>query len=122
MRWKKLWPHSPEYTLYGAMPVTTGTWSSSLNRFLDTYDNLWIDLSWSVIGKVCPDNRITDACQELLTIYSNRVFIGSDKIGNFENYGSVITRYKLLFDFLFFSVSGKIARINFFDLINQPQK
>ncbi|WP_028583984.1 amidohydrolase family protein [Desulfogranum mediterraneum] len=90
-----------------------------LTRLVESYDNLWIDLSWGVFEEwVCPEKQMSEAWKTLLTGHPQRFFIGSDKIGNFDQYGAAIRKYDLLFSQLPPLVAGQIARTNFLDLIN----
>jgi Tat protein secretion system quality control protein TatD with DNase activity len=90
-----------------------------LTRLLETYENLWIDLSWGVFDDwVCPGGRMTNDWRAMLTRHPSRFFIGSDKIGNFDQYGAAIQKYDLLFTHLPPKIADRIARSNFLEMLN----
>ena len=59
---------------------------------LKTYPNLWIDLSWVVYSMdVAPSGIPTEEWVAIVEEFPDRFMLGTDKIGHYEDYGSMRT-------------------------------
>ncbi|MFC5698526.1 amidohydrolase family protein [Pseudomonas sp. GCM10022186] len=94
----------------------------TLQRLLEAYPNLYIDLSWSVLkpylldadGK--PDRRWL----ALVERYPERFMLGSDVVGRFDGLGDYLSAYDPFLDALPEAVARKLARDNFLAVL--PRK
>lgn len=70
-----------------------------IEKLLKKYSNLYVDISWIVYEEViCEGSIVKQEWIDLIKKFPNRFMIGSDLIGNFDNYGPVLGRYGLLFE------------------------
>ncbi len=93
-----------------------------LQRVLATYCNLMIDISWVVY----PDYiaRSPSSLQKWAAFaeeYSDRILIGTDKVGHWDTYPDEITKYYPFLDLLSQATAQKLSRGNFLALMQlQP--
>lgn len=92
---------------------------ATLDRLLHQYDNLWIDLSWSVLEPHILDakGKPRRAWLELLRRHPDRFMLGSDLVGDFDNLGKVLDRFTPLLDALPPDTARKLARDNFLKVL-----
>ncbi|PPC76100.1 5-oxo-L-prolinase [Pokkaliibacter plantistimulans] len=92
---------------------------SLVSEFLQRYDNLYIDLSWSVLHPYILDdkNKPRGEWLSLIRKYPQRFTIGSDLIGYFDALGSTLEDYNPLLDALPTEVANDLARDNFLRLM-----
>lgn len=95
---------------------------STLDRMLEAYPNLYIDLSWSMLrpylldeqGKPDPD------WLKLVRRYPERFMLGSDVVGRFDSMGEYMHGFEPFLDALPAEVAHKVARDNFLAIL--PRK
>lgn len=99
-------------------------YTEMLRGMLDTYKNLWLDLSWLVY-----ENYVTDGMPQLVVHpywlqlvedFPDRFMVGSDSIGHMGTYALNIRKYYTLFRALPKDAAQKVARDNFLSIL--PQK
>ncbi len=96
---------------------------SCVRRLVEAYPNLWIDLSWLVFENwICPSGNVNQEWLSLLSDYPDRFFVGSDKIGHFQQYGDAMRKYDLLMNRLPSEKAAMIARTNFLNLLGSSFK
>ena len=80
---------------------------------LTKYPNLYVDLSWVVYEEVICENLVPKP-QWLDTIkkHVDRIFIGSDVVGEFEKIGPTMAKYNKLLEMLDDSEAKKVAYRN----------
>jgi len=84
------------------------------DRLLNTYDNLWFDLSWIVFeNNIAPDGKLARNWVSLVEDYPERFMIGTDKVGHFDTYVKEIKKYDILLDALKPKTSRLVASENF---------
>jgi predicted TIM-barrel fold metal-dependent hydrolase len=87
-------------------------------RLLDTYSNLYFDISWVVFEQIiAPENKPDSDWVDIFEQFPDRFLIGSDEIGEFDNYVKTIRKYDILFDALKPETARKLASENFFELL-----
>ena len=92
-----------------------------VNSMLNSYPNLFVDISWMVYDTVIcnemksgeeslyPKKRWLD---EVILEYPERIMVGSDLCGHFELYGKTMARYNGLFEIIPEKVRDMIAYQN----------
>ena len=88
---------------------------STLNRMLETYPNLFIDLSWSLLTPYLLDEQGKPR-REWLTLverFPERFMLGSDVVGRFNKLGQEMHSFDPFLDALPEDVARKVARDNF---------
>jgi len=89
-----------------------------IRRMLNTYPNLWVDLSWVVYPMdVAPDHEPAKEWIELVEEFPDRFLVGTDSIGHFGEYKDNITRYYILLDALSPKTALLVARDNFLSIL-----
>lgn len=89
-----------------------------VGQLLDTYPNLWIDLSWVVYDDyVAPRGKPAPQWVALIEKYPGRFLIGSDQVGHFETLPQTMARYIPLLEKLSPDTARKLARDNFLGLL-----
>ncbi len=86
-----------------------------VSRLLRTYDNLWIDLSWSILDDYLLTNDKDDVRSHWLTIirqHPDRFVIGSDLVGKFGRLGDKLKEFDVLLAELDEERAAKLARGN----------
>lgn len=87
----------------------------TLTRLLDTYPNLFVDLSWSVLNPYLLDEA-GQPQQEWLALverFPERFMLGSDVVGRFNKQGVQMRSFEPFLDALPEDVARKVARDNF---------
>lgn len=87
----------------------------TLARLLETYPNLYVDLSWSVLEPYLLDDRKQPrkAWVELVRRFPERFMLGSDVVGRFGSVGEQMHGFKPFLDALPEDLAHKVARDNF---------
>lgn len=90
-----------------------------LKELLDKYDNLTIDLSWTMIEPYLLDEKGKPRAKwlALLEQYPNRFVIGSDVVGSFDNVGKIMHGFDPVLDALPEDAANAIAHDNFLKLL-----
>ena len=93
-----------------------------LQELLDKYDNLTIDLSWTMIEPYLLNEKGQPRAKwlALLEQYPSRFVIGSDVVGSFDNLGKIMHGFDPVLDALPDNVAQAIAHDNFLALL--PKK
>jgi len=86
----------------------------TLESLLDRHDNLWIDLSWSVLEPHILDRKGKPraAWITLIEAHPDRFMIGSDLVGKFGKLGDAMKGFDRLLDALDEPAARKVARDN----------
>lgn len=87
----------------------------TLTRMLETYPNLYIDLSWSVLRPYLLDAN-GQADREWLALvqrFPDRFMLGSDVVGKFNKQNEYLKAYDAFLDELPEAIARKVARDNF---------
>jgi hypothetical protein len=85
-----------------------------LDRMLQTYPNLRVDISWVIFEQeIAPNGVLNKDWPALIEKYPDRFIIGSDVVGTFSQYKSTIQRYYLVLDALKPATAKKVAQENF---------
>ncbi|UVE19740.1 amidohydrolase [Pseudomonas sp. LS44] len=94
----------------------------TLQRLLEAYPNLYIDLSWSLLTPYLLDaqGRPDAEWLELVTRYPERFMVGSDVVGRFDSLGELMHGFDPFLDALPEVVARKVARDNFLAIL--PRK
>lgn len=87
----------------------------TLERLLQTYPNLYIDLSWSMRQPYLLDEqgKPRQAWLALVERYADRFMLGSDVVGRFTSIGEQMNGFDAFLDALPEAVARKVARDNF---------
>ena len=86
----------------------------TLDRLLAEHDNLWIDLSWSVLDPymLADDGTPRAAWIALIAKYPDRFVLGSDLVGHFDNLGDKLHAFDVVLDALPAETAEKLAHGN----------
>lgn len=95
-----------------------------LKRLLADYDNLTIDLSWTLLEPYLLDEEGKPRPQwlALLTQYPTRFVLGSDVVGRFGNLGKTMQGFEPILQALPANVASAIAHDNFLALLPKSAK
>jgi len=89
-----------------------------VDQLLETYPNLWIDLSWVVYDDyVAPGGKPAPEWVALIEKYPGRFLVGSDQVGHFATLPQTMARYVSLLEKLSADTANKLARDNFLALL-----
>ena len=89
------------------------TLNEIIRALLERYDNLYIDLSWSVREHyLIKDGEPRPAWLTLIKDHPDRFVLGSDVVGHFDSIGSILDEYEPLLDALPAEVANKLAGDN----------
>ena len=90
-----------------------------LKELLDKYNNLTIDLSWTMIEPYLLDEKGKPRAKwlALLKQYPKRFVIGSDVVGSFDNVGKIMHGFDPVLDALPEDAANAIAHDNFLRLL-----
>ncbi|WP_271411866.1 amidohydrolase family protein [Pseudomonas sp. Q1-7] len=96
----------------------------TLERLLDAYPNLYIDLSWSVLQPYLLDRRGKPDRKWLALVerYPERFMLGSDVVGRFDGLGDTLAAYTPFLDALPEAVARKVARDNFLAVLPRKRR
>ena len=95
----------------------------TLQRLLETYPNLYIDLSWSVLQPYLLDEqgRPNRDWLALVERFPERFMLGSDVVGRFGSLGEQLHGFDGFLDALPEPVARKVARDNFLAVLPKPR-
>jgi predicted TIM-barrel fold metal-dependent hydrolase len=89
-----------------------------VSNLLAEHDNLYIDLSWTVLEPyLIADGKPDEAWLALVNAYPERFMIGSDLVGRFDNLASNIQSFDAFLDALPEDVADRVARTNMLALL-----
>jgi hypothetical protein len=90
-----------------------GTLPAIIRALLDRYDNLYIDLSWSVREHyLLDDEKPRSEWLQLITDHPDRFTLGTDLVGHFGGMKKIMAAYRPLLDALPEPVALRLARDN----------
>ncbi|WP_442108825.1 amidohydrolase family protein [Pseudomonas sp. NUPR-001] len=94
----------------------------TLTRLLDSYPNLYVDLSWSVLQPYLLDEqgKPREAWVALVKRFPERFMLGSDVVGRFDTVGEQLHSFDPFLDALPADVAQKVAQDNFLAVL--PKK
>jgi predicted TIM-barrel fold metal-dependent hydrolase len=94
----------------------------TVNRLLDDYPNLYVDLSWTMLRPYLLDSAGAPDPDwvALVERHPTRFMIGSDVVGRFEGLGEAMHAFDPFLDALPEAVARKVARDNFLAVL--PRK
>lgn len=87
----------------------------TLNRMLESYPNLFIDLSWSMLTPYLLDEQGAPRKEWLSLVerFPDRFMLGSDVVGRFNKLGKELHSFEPFLDALPEEIARKVARDNF---------
>lgn len=93
-----------------------------VERMLETYPNLNIDLSWSVLEPYLLDDNGQPRSRwvKLVERFPERFVLGSDVVGRFGSVGDILSSYTPFLDALSPATARNVARDNFLRWVNVP--
>ncbi|MEN0106970.1 MAG: amidohydrolase family protein [Pseudomonas sp.] len=96
----------------------------TLERMLEAYPNLYIDLSWSVLHPYLLDENGKPDSQWLALVkrFPERFMLGSDVVGKFESIGEQLHGFDVFLDALPEDVAQNVARDNFLKVLPRNLK
>jgi len=102
--------------------IVIPTLLAEAERMLETYPNLWVDLSWVVFDDlIAPKGKLDQKWVDMIERRQDRIMIGTDKIGGFSDYVREIRKYDILLDKLSPEAARKIASQNMLKILpKQP--
>ncbi|WP_150304108.1 amidohydrolase family protein [Pseudomonas saliphila] len=91
----------------------------TLERMLEIYPNLYIDLSWSMLDEYLLDDegQPDPDWVKLVETYPDRFMIGSDVVGKFKSLGGNMKGFDVFLDALSEDVARRVARDNFLAIL-----
>lgn len=91
----------------------------TLARLLEAHDNLWVDLSWTVLEPYLLDRRGRPDPDWLALVqaHPDRFVIGSDLVGRFEGVGGKLSAFDPFLDALPPDVARRVAHDNLVALL-----
>lgn len=91
----------------------------TLTRLLETYPNLYVDLSWSVLEPYLLDKqgKPRQGWLDLVQRFPDRFMLGSDVVGRFDSIGKQMKGFDPFLDALPETLARKVARDNFLALL-----
>lgn len=94
----------------------------TLARMLESYPNLYVDLSWTMLRPYLTDKngKPDPKWVELVGRYPDRFMIGSDVVGRFDSMGEYMQGFDRFLDELPEDVAHKVAKDNFLSIL--PRK
>ena len=89
------------------------TLNEIIRALLERYDNLYVDLSWSVREHyLIKDGEPRPAWVALIRDHPDRFVLGSDVVGHFDSIGEILGEYRPLLDALPEPVAAKLKADN----------
>lgn len=88
---------------------------NEVSRLLGTYDNLWIDLSWSILDEyvlTSDKDEVRTHWLKIIRRHPDRFVIGSDLVGKFSRLGDKLKAFDVLLDELSDEQAAMLARDN----------
>jgi predicted TIM-barrel fold metal-dependent hydrolase len=97
---------------------------ANLERMLEQYPNLYIDLSWTLLRPYLLDEDGTPdpAWVKLIKAYPERFMLGSDVVGSFASLEEIMQGYVPFLDALPEKVARGVARDNFLAILPRKVK
>ena len=93
-----------------------------VSDLLATYDNLYIDLSWTMLDPyLIHDGQADSDWLGLVKAYPDRFMAGTDLVGRFDNLGKKIHEFEPFLDALPDEVADRMARTNLLDLLPKDE-
>ena len=91
----------------------------TLTRLLESYPNLYIDLSWSLLTPYLLDEQgnPSQAWLQLVERFPERFMLGSDVVGRFNKLGRELHSFDVFLDALPEEVARKVAHDNFLAIL-----
>jgi hypothetical protein len=120
-RTRFLWAHAGTsaeiHRAQGRIPELRGI----VEDLLERHDNLWVDLSWSVLEPYMLDaeGQPREAWLDLLRRHPDRFVIGSDVVGRFGSLQRKMREFDVVLDALPEDVADKIAHENLARLLRR---
>ncbi|MDU9389371.1 amidohydrolase family protein [Pseudomonas sp. zfem002] len=95
----------------------------TLERLLEDYPNLYVDLSWSVLQPYLLDDQGKPRAEWLALVkrFPERFMLGSDVVGRFSSLGEQLHGFDPFLDALPEDVARKVARENFLAVLPKPR-
>lgn len=94
----------------------------TVKALLAEHDNLYIDLSWTVLNPYLlnDDEQADPAWLALIEAYPTRFLIGSDGLGSYDSIGETLQAFTPFLDALNSDTAAKLASENFLALLPEP--
>lgn len=93
---KFLWAHAGNSTTIDRYQGKMEFLHGEVERLLAEHDNLWIDLSWSVLEPyLLVDGEPDPEWLQLVRKYPDRFMLGSDVLGKFERIGEILDGFEV---------------------------
>ncbi|HWV08175.1 MAG TPA: amidohydrolase family protein [Pseudomonas sp.] len=91
----------------------------TVERMLETYPNLYIDLSWTMLRPYLldKDGKPDPKWVHLVSSYPARFMLGSDVVGRFDSMGEYMQGFEPFLDALPEDVAHKVAHDNFLSVL-----
>jgi predicted TIM-barrel fold metal-dependent hydrolase len=114
-----LWAHAGTSAELNRAQGKLASLRETVEDLLARHDNLWIDLSWSVLDPYIldADGKPRAAWIALIEAHPDRFVIGSDLVGHFEKVGEKLSEFDVLLDALPAKVARKLAHDNLLALL-----
>ena len=95
----------------------------TLERLLEDYPNLYVDLSWSMLQPYLLDDqgKPQDQWLALVKRFPERFMLGSDVVGRFGSLGEQLHGFGPFLDALPEDIARKVARDNFLMVLPKPR-
>lgn len=96
----------------------------TLSRMLESYPNLYVDLSWSVLRPYLLDEQGKPRSEwvALVKRFPERFMLGSDVVGQFDSLGKQLQSFDPFLDALPAEIAQKVARDNFLAVLPRKRK
>jgi len=96
----------------------------TLNRLLEAYPNLYIDLSWSMLTPYLLDDAGQPRPEwvKLVERFPTRFMLGSDVVGRFNKLGKEMRRFDPFLDALPEDIARNVARDNFLAILPETAR
>lgn len=90
-----------------------------IERLLQAYPNLWIDLSWTVLDEYLLESGddVNSHWLRIIERHPDRFMLGSDLIGSFDKLSEKLAAYEGLLDALSPQDAKRVARDNFLSVL-----
>jgi len=95
-----------------------------LDGLVNTYPNLYVDVSWVVYENdlLTKDGQPNADWLALIEAHPERFMIGSDKVGHFKDYPQEILKYYKFLDALKPETAKKLARENLLSVLPKTRQ
>lgn len=97
---------------------------TNLERMLEQYPNLYIDLSWTMLQPYLLDEQGRPDAKwvKLISTYPERFMLGSDAVGQFDSLEETMKSFVPFLDALPEEVARRLARDNFLQILPRNPK